>query len=450
MINYSLERIAQVCDGEVIGDKSCTINGIQIDSRLVKDGMMFAPIIGEKVNGHSFVAQLLSEKKISASFWQKDQPNIPKGNVVIVDDVIKAMQKLAENYRDTMKTQFIGVTGSVGKTSTKDLLAAVLKVKYQVEKTFENKNNIIGVPLTILNLRNDNDYAVIEMCITDFNQMDLVCDIVKPHYCIITNIANSHIQQLKSLDNIVVEKCKITKHLNDGQCFYFNEAYGLKEHLNSLKLQNKPLSYGFENNADYVVENYNMSKNGMSFVYNNEQYEIPLLGKHQVGNALGVIAIAKMIGLTTQEINKGFMQVDMTPHRLQIKHINAATVIDDTYNCNPTSLAASLNTVLEYGSEFDVYACLGDMLELGEDEIQLHIQTIKKIDYSKFKQVILTGKLMKHLYDELNSRNIKCVYFEKREDLKNYLKNILALECVIIFKASGGMEFSKLVYELEG
>lgn len=450
MVDYSIGKISEIVHGRLQGDPEVVIHGVITDSRKLTSDELFVPIKGERFDGHDFVRGLF-EKGLKASFWQNDHKERPEGNLIIVDNVERALQQLSTYWRYDIKAKVIGVTGSSGKTSTKDIIASVLSVKYRVHKTSGNQNNEIGIPLTLLATERDDDFSVVEMGISDINEMIPMVDIVDPDYTVVTNISPAHILKFKSIDTIVREKCLINCKLKDGICFFANEAYGLKKEIRSQKLRNRPVSYGFDSDADLVIEKCEFAENGMRFKTDwfDEWFDLPILGRHQVINACSGIAIGKTFGLSYEEIQEGLSKVTLTVHRLQIRRINGATVIDDTYNSNPGSLKAALELLSAYDEKYDKYAVLGDMLELGDESDNLHAGIGDSIDFSRFRDTYLLGEEMKNLKDNLKNQNINCHHYSDRRELLEDLKQITRENSIILFKASNGLRFYDLISDLE-
>ena len=448
MRNYTLEEIASAVNGKVYGDPRAVINGVEIDSRDAREGEIFVPFKGARVNGHSFVRGLC-ERGI-ASFWQQGEEGRPEGNIIEVDDTLKAIQKLAAHYRQSLNCRIIGVTGSSGKTSTKDMLSAVLAEKYRVHKTFGNKNNEIGVPLTILSIEDRDEIAVVEMGISDFGEMDDLVDIVRPDYTVVTSIAPAHIMNFLTLDNIAAQKARINRDLKYGSCVYNGEAYGLKKAIKSYDIRS--FSYGYQEDCDWQIRDVEMHEAGMSFRIRgiDETFSLPVLGRHQVLNAAASIILALDFGLTAGEINKAFSKLQLTPHRHQLRKIREATVIDDCYNSNPGSLCAALELLSDYDERWHKTAVLGDMLELGPDSGRMHAAIAERIDFSRFENTLLFGEEMRNLHEKLNSQNIPNRWFADRQELKNEVEKLLKPCSIILFKASNGMKFIDLINELEG
>ena len=449
MISYDLKKVSEIVNGELIGDPDVHIRGVHFDSRAAQPGMLFAPIIGEKVDGHSFVSGLF-EKGIAASFWQKNDPlAIPEGNIIVVDDVQSALQKLAAHYRRTLSCHFIGVTGSSGKTSTKDIVYSVVSQKFRTCKTFGNQNNDLGVPLTVMNIDDDAEYMICEMGINDIGVMDRLVTMAQPEITVISAIGPAHIAQLGSMDGIVEQKCLINRDLGDGQCFYNQASYGLKKHLEEMNLRHKAIGYGFEQDCDIVAEDYQLNDEGTSFTCRGRSYSIPILGRHQVLNSLAAIGIGEMLGIEYEKIRDGLAGVKLTPHRLQLKKIRDAVIIDDSYNCNPSSLVASLQMVLQYNRSYRKTVVIGDMLELGETSPQLHSGVADEIDFRQFDDIVLVGKEIAALGENLRSQGIEYHLFTDNAEVRQYLLPYLKKGNVLFFKASNGMHFASLIDSLE-
>ena len=448
MINYTLREIAEITAGELAGDPEIRISGVAFDSRYVVAGNMFVPIIGEKVDGHSFVSTLF-DQGIAASLWSSTtEVEKPEGNLIIVDDVVSALQKLAKHYRRQLTNHFVGVTGSSGKTGTKDIIAAMLSAGYKVYKTRGNLNNDIGVPVTILNMDEAVDYVVVEMGINDVGVMDRLVDMVEPDITVITSIGPAHIAQLGSLDGVVEQKCLINRDLKDGRCFYNAEAYGVENQLEKMGISSQSTGYGIDK-GEVRATDITLSDKGTAFRVDDFAYEIPLLGRHQVLNALSAICIGRYAGLSEQQIGEALAKVHIAPHRLQLKNIRGARIIDDTYNANPLSMAAALHTLSGYGQGYRRVAVLGDMLELGETSYQLHKSLIDSVDFHDYDSIVLIGQQISGLADGLEEQNIPFVRFSGNDQARAYLRKYLTADTVMLFKASNGMHFSALIDSLE-
>lgn len=452
-MNYSLKEIADIIGGKLIGNEDVVVKGIAYDSRLIKEDQIFAPFVGEKTDGHKYVAELFS-KGIRASFWQQDcSLEMPKGNLIVVDDVLSAIQLLAEKYRNSLKIPFIGITGSSGKTSTKDIIASTLSAKYKVYKTVGNHNNKLGVPMTLLNMDDTSEVAVIEMGIDDIGIMDQLVKMVKPDYTVITSIAPAHISQFKTIDKIVEQKCLINKYLpKDGCCFFNRSCYGVEKCLRQMNLQDRMKSFGFDDECDLSATDFKLEGKYSYFKvkqYRDFQFKIPILGKHQVGNALSAILVGQEFSMTAEEIQRGFEKIKLTPRRMELKEIKGNLIIDDSYNSNPVSLVASLECFAQYDKKYHKIVVIGDMLELGDNSAKLHKEIAEKIDCSQFDKIYLIGHEMKNLSEGLNEKKIDNYHFDNWNNCLELIKNDLRKDNIIFFKASNGMDFSGLIATLE-
>ncbi len=449
MIDYSLRQIADIVNGVVLGDETVTIKGIVSDSREVEGKKMFAPFIGANVDGHSFIKDLF-DKGMVASFWdEKSLVEKPSGNLVVVKDVLVALQVLARYYRLNSETTFVGITGSSGKTSTKDIVAATLSAKFKTYKTKGNRNNKLGVPLTLLNMDDGAQMAVIEMGIDDMGIMEQLVNMVEPDYTVITSIGPAHISQFKTMDTIVQQKCWINSRMKEtGKCFYNHLAYGLENQLKAMGLESNSVSYGFDDGNQINAVRYELNDNGTVFVcdkFDGVEFHLPLLGKHQVLNGLAAIGIATNLGLTASEIQKGFDSIVLTEHRQQLKHIREATIIDDTYNSNPISLKASLEMFSQFNNSLVKTVVIGDMLELGENSKELHANMALDVDFTLFDNIYVVGQEMKSLHERLESMGIKSYHFNDYLEVKDSLVQYLKTNNALLFKASNGMKFAKLI-----
>jgi len=454
MITYDLDETARMVGGHVEGDGRIAYKGLTIDSRHVSPGCLFIPIIGSSFDGHRFVADALS-RGAAASLWQRNEQGRPEhGNFIIVDDCAKALHDLAKGYRHQLHTVFIGVTGSVGKTSTKDLIAGVLATCFKVHKTSGNYNNLLGVPQTIAAVDSDDDYAVCEMGLGQVGDMDQLVDVCDPDVTVITAIAPCHIAFFHDLDGVTAEKSRIVRLQRPGAACYFNHAaHGLNAVLPHINQKIDLIGYGFD--ADCRVRALESHEEGPDSVFTVNLYpgftfRLPLLGQHQVCNALAAIGIGHKAGLTAEQIQSGFNGIRLTPHRLQLRRFGQAIVIDDAYNSNPTACAASLRVLAEYNGEGPKIAVLGDMLELGERQSEMHVGLADAFDFSTLDEVLLYGPLMDCLAARLRIDGIACRHFDDLSALRKALEVLCASPAVILVKASNGMKFIDMLSEMEG
>lgn len=428
--------------------KGIEITGVSINTRTLKTGDLFVPFRGEKVNGHQYVRHAI-EAGAAAALWQRDEPSPPDDlPILIVDDCQKALQEMARAYRDELSTTVIGITGSNGKTSTKDLVASVLKPYFKVQKTQGNFNNELGLPLTILSLEEDTKFAVLEMGMSGFGQIEFLSELARPDYAVITNIGEAHMQDLGSREGIAQAKFEITAGLEThGKLFYDGDEPLLKPFVEDFP---QAVSFGFDDNNELTVTDIRATENGSTFMVSgiiDATFTIPVLGDHQVKNTLSAILIALEAGLTEEEIRKSLKDAALTDMRMQmIPAKGGATFINDAYNAAPSSMKAALNFIRETTMKEDKWVVLGDMLELGDQEREYH-EAIEKFINSEINGVCLYGPRMEWLYTKLqDSFEGKLIWSkDDYQPIIDFLEKSISAKSVILVKGSRGMALENII-----
>lgn len=452
MKNLTLENITKACGGSLYyadgADMEAEARGVAIDSRLMQEGYVFVAINGAKVDGHSFIKEVL-ENGAMAAICEK-LPDNPGGPCILVDNSVEALQSLARYYRDQVDVKVVGITGSVGKTSTKEVVAGVLSKKYCTYKTEGNLNNTIGVPLTILRIRDNMDIAVVEMGINQFGEMSLLTGVAKPDIAIITNIGTCHLEYLNDRDGVLRAKTEIFEGLNqDGLVIlcHDDDKLATVESVNGKR----PVFYGIDNeDSDYIATNivyHELEGSDFEVVCKDKSRfsaSILLPGKHMVSNALVAVAVAKHFGMTTDEIVDGLADVHSIAGRNNVINLSNITIIDDCYNANPTSTMASIDTLQSIsGSRV---AVLGDMFELGKDEAKLHFDLGSYVAMHMIDKLVCIGKLSKNTYEGAMKAKAACAYyFETVEEALPELLNIITKDDTVLCKASNSMNFKEIV-----
>lgn len=399
-----LSQIAKWIDQDLDQHLDVIVTGVSINTKTLQPGDLFVPFKGERVNGHQYVKQAFSQGA-SAALWQKDEPNPPTNlPIILVEDCEKALQQMAKVYRSEHQATFIGITGSNGKTSTKDLVAGVLSPFFRVQKTAGNFNNNLGLPLTILDLDEDTEFAVLEMGMSGFGEIEFLSNLAEPHFVVITNIGEAHIQDLGSRSGIAKAKFEIVKGLQPNGKLFFDGDEPLLEPL--VKTFNgNAVPFGSEKKNALSALNIQATEKGSQFDVTGllrGSFSIPVLGKHQVKNALVAILIAREAGLSSEQIQQSLAQVSLTDMRMQvIQASNEALFINDAYNAAPTSMKAALEFITVSKIRPEKWVVLGDMLELGENEKQFHQEVAKFLPIQSIHGICLFGSRMKHLYEEL-------------------------------------------------
>ena len=440
---FTLEEIAIACGGKYIGDealKQNTITSVERDSRAIKKGSLFLAIKGERVDGHDFIEKCYDAGAVCA-ICEKPPKNCSKP-YILVDSTLEAVKKIAKAYRNKFDIPIVGVSGSVGKTSTKEMLYAVLSQKYNTHKTLGNLNNELGVPLTLLAMPEHTQAAVIEMGISDFGEMTRLSEMVQPTICVLTVIGDCHLENLGDRKGVLKAKTEMFANANENAEYVLN---GDDENLSSIETvrEKKPIFYGFSNkNAYYAEDIKNNGEGGISctlcFDYVRLNVTIPAIGNYMVSNALAGIAVGRLLGLNDGQLIKGVESFKTVGSRANVIKTEKIRIIDDCYNANPTSVKASIDTLVNFDGR--KIAVLGDMKELGAEELKLHFDTGK---YSKDKGVDVTvaiGPLAKSLADGADG-----VWFEDIESAKNALPDIIKDGDTVLVKASHSMQFEKIV-----
>ena len=412
--------------------KKVQIKNVVMDSRKVIEGSLFFAIN----NGNSYVKDVLDK---GASLVIADNTDIKDKRVIKVTDTIATMQDLATKYRNKLDIQVVGITGSNGKTTTKDIVYSLLSVKAKTLKTEGNYNNHIGLPYTLLNVTDEEKFVVLEMGMSSLGEIRRLGEISSPNYAIITNIGDSHIEFLKTRDNVFKAKTELLEFVEKENTF----VCGDDEYLGKLDVN----KVGFNENNTYKIESYEFSNKGSKFVLDGKEYEMSLLGKHNISNTAIAIELAKKIGLTDEEIQKGLKEIKISNMRFQEIKIGNDIYINDAYNASPMSMKAAIDTLNEIYNDKYKIAILGDMLELGENEVDYHMDVLNYLLDKKIKLIYLYGERMKKAYDifmKNKSEEYRFWYYPTKEGIVESLKNI-RMEKVILLKASRGTALEDII-----
>ncbi|WP_335979778.1 UDP-N-acetylmuramoyl-tripeptide--D-alanyl-D-alanine ligase [Fusobacterium polymorphum] len=412
--------------------KKVQIRNVVMDSRKVTEGSLFLAIN----NGNSYVKDILDK---GVSLVIADNTDVKDERIVKVSNTIATMQDLATKYRKKLDIQVIGITGSNGKTTTKDIVYSLLSAKAKTLKTEGNYNNHIGLPYTLLNVTDEEKFVVLEMGMSSLGEIRRLGEISSPDYAIITNIGDSHIEFLKTRDNVFKAKTELLEFVNKENTFVCgDDGYLAKLDVNRI---------GFNENNTHKIESYEFSDKGSKFVLDGKEYKISLLGKHNISNTAIAIELAKKIGLTDEEIQSGLKEIKISNMRFQEIKIGEDIYINDAYNASPTSMKAAIDTLNEIYNDKYKIAILGDMLELGENEVDYHIDVLNYLLDKKIKLIYLYGERMKKAYDifmKSKSEEYRFWYYPTKEGIVESLKNI-RMEKVILLKASRGTALEDII-----
>lgn len=404
------------------------IENVIMDSRKVQKGDLFFAIN----NGNKYIDEVLEK---GASVVVADNYLGDDKRVFKVPNTVEFMQKFAKEYREALGLKVIAITGSNGKTTTKDMIYSVLSRKYITKKTEGNYNNHIGLPFTILQLEEKDEVVVLEMGMSGFGEIDLLSSIAKPDIGVITNIGDSHLEFLKTRENVFKAKTELLNYVSSENTYIIGDDQYLKNVVGN--------KIGFNRENNFVIEDFIDSNDGMSFKVENSEYILNLNGKHNALNAGMAIAIGKRFGLTSEEIKEGLKNLYLTPMRFQKIEKEDVIYINDAYNASPISMEYSLNTFDKLYNNMKKIVVLGDMLELGEKEIEFHREVIEKALSIKSNKIYLYGERMKKAYDLLE-KNDKIRCFNDKEDIVKLIANETE-KIAVLLKGSRGMKLEEII-----
>lgn len=422
------------------------INNVFTDSRVKTENGLFVPIKGENFDGHDYISQAIENGAVCA-FWSKEiiDESIPDHfPLIIVDDTIEALQRLAAYYRKKVNPKVIGITGSNGKTTTKELIAQVLTTGYKVTKTEGNLNNHIGLPLTVLSMELDTEILVCEMGMSNFGEIERLSTIAQPDIAVITNIGESHIEFLGSREGIAQAKLEIIKGLNKEGILLIDGD----EPLLQVDTGFETIRCGFDSSSDVRVYDVIQHPDLTKFFINHEQIEIPLLGEHQAKNASFAYKIGQLLDIPNEKIHQALKNFSFSLMRFQqIDLQNEIKIINDAYNASPTSMIASINVLKQMPFKKKI-AVLGDILELGEYSISEHEKVGKHID-DEIDVIFTYGDLSENIINGLDAkyRGVK-KHFTVKNELVNEIKELLTENTVVLFKASRGIKLEEVIEQL--
>jgi UDP-N-acetylmuramoyl-tripeptide--D-alanyl-D-alanine ligase len=452
----SVEEVLGAVGGSTINPIG-NITGVSTDSRKINKGELFIPLVGENFDGHDFISEAF-EKGAAAVLCEMskrtkvlESADLTKDNCIIyVDNTAKALLLLAKYYRSLFDIPFIAVTGSVGKTTTKNFIAEVLSAKFNVLKTEGNLNNEIGLPLTIFRLEPEHEIGVVELGMSGFGEISRMADVVKPHIGVITNIGMSHIEKLGSVENIAKAKMEILEPLKEDDLVVLN---GDSPELLSMKTEIKPkkIYFGLKNGDIRAKNVKSLGEKGMEFeidgLFENMKFRINIPGIHNVYNALTSIIIGHYFDIPPQDICKKLSDLKTYKMRLEFKKAYfGATIIDDCYNASPDSMKAGLDILKENGVNITKAAILGDMLELGKYSKEAH-KNVGLYAADKTDILITIGNYAKDMAcgakeGGLAAENIFC--FDDTMSAIDHILDIVKKCNIILLKASRGMQFEKI------
>ena len=439
-----LKTIAEWTDGELVGE-NLSISEISIDSRQISPETLFIAVKGERFDAHDFIADVQKNGAKAVMCHKRVECGIP---VIYVKDTKKALLDLAREYRKSIENlTVVGLTGSVGKTTTKEMTYAVVSKKYNSLKTEGNLNNEIGLPKTLFRLNSEIKAAVIEMGMSDFGEISRLTRTALPDIGIITNIGVSHIEHLGSRDGILKAKLEILDGMKKGSPLIIN---GDNDKLKTINNEDYRIIYfGIENeNADVraidINEDGQNTEFSVVFGDNTQKVKLPTVGIHNVYDALSAFTVGLELKIEPEKIAQALSEYEPSGMRQRIKNINGIKVIEDCYNASPDSQRAALNALKSVKSERKI-AVLGDMLELGDYSKQAHCDIGKYAAEKQIDMLFTFGEESKNITETAQKLGMDAFAFTDKTVLFNALKGELKKGDAVLFKASRGMKLEEVI-----
>ncbi|SFC70654.1 UDP-N-acetylmuramoyl-tripeptide--D-alanyl-D-alanine ligase [Alkalibacterium subtropicum] len=458
MPNWTLNEIAQAVGGKVFNsEKTDQVTGVSFDTRTLTEGDLFIPLTADR-NGHDFI-QSAMDKGASATLWSDPIEHAPKEIAVIqVEDTLKAFQSFAKDYLNEVSPKVVGITGSNGKTTTKDMVAAVASAKYKTHKTSGNFNNHLGLPLTILDMDRDTEVIVLEMGMSEKGEIHVLSEIAEPDIAVITMIGESHIEFLGSREAISEAKLEIVEGMKQGTLIYPGEEPLLETRIADGWVDEKVKTvktFGKQTGVDLYSTEIETEMKQTRFKTNQEPdvaCTLPIPGEYNVQNALAAILVGETLGIEREAIYEQLSNFQLTKNRLEWQDgVNGSVLLNDAYNASPSSVRA----VLRYFKGIDVpgrkIVVLGDILELGDQADTMHRELHEAIDPDSIDELVLYGEFMKALYEKMSGKmeKSKLHHFAGDKDkVVAYLKDTLQPEDTVLFKSSFSTGMLEVVSKL--
>lgn len=438
-----VSEILQSTEGELLkGDRDKWVSGISTDSRQINKGDLFIALKGDKFDGHNFIEEVIKKGGCGVIISQEVKSILPDITIKVKDTLV-ALGKLAAYYRQKFKIPIVGITGSNGKTTTKEMTATLLAQKFNVIKSKSSFNNAIGLPLTLLDLKNTTQVAVVEIGMNQQGEIKYLTEIAKPTIAIITNIGEAHIGYLKTRENIAKEKSQI---LEPAQIAILNRD---DDYLNKIKFKGKLITYGIHNSADIRAQDIFQDINGLNLTLNlpddNYKLTLPILGLHNVYNILAATAAAYALGLNFDEIKDGYQHFKMPYGRMELSSYGKIKIINDTYNANPTSMKAALETLNQIHTTGRKILVMGDMLELGELSESFHLSITKEIVTNGVTLLFTIGEYASLTADEACKAGLEVYKCDSNDEIISKLKSMLKEGDIILVKGSRKMRLEEVV-----
>ncbi len=452
---FTVRDILTAVKGKLLsGNMEEILTGVSTDTRKIKKGELFLAIKGDKFDGHSFILDAVSKGAGGVLVQEGGITNVnfklPDISFILVNDSVKALGNIGNFHRSRFTIPIIGITGSNGKTTTKEMTAAILSKKFNALKNFGTENNNIGVPLTLMRLNSEHNIAVLEMGMNHLGEIRWLSEIARPTIAIITNIGPSHLEYLEDIDTVLKAKVEILEHMDKDAKLILNAD---DEYLKKIKTNLKTVWFGFDKEADFYADKINLEPDGINFRLNGKwDISLGVLGRHNVCNALSAIACAWDFGISIDDIKDALREFRVPNMRMEVKRFGDIKIINDTYNANPQSMKQAIEALRDMTTEGRKILIAGDMLELGTFSGRFHHLVGKQAAESGIDLIVAVGKLAEHVGKGaqeagMSDRKIKlcAVMKEAREKVATLIKK----GDTILIKGSRAMKMEEIVGDLE-
>lgn len=464
----NLEQIKHAVKGNLIcQDPKLLIKGVSTDSRTVKPGELFIPLIGDHLDAHKFIPQAItngcSAVLVNRGYYEKNVLSQNSGPTldasagfpfIECEDTTKGLQDLAKYYLSTFDMKKVGITGSTGKTTTKEMLYYICREKYKTERNLGNYNNHIGLPLTVLSFAADTQVGILEMGMSEKDEIDLLAEIVRPDIGVITNIGTAHIENLGTRQGILDAKMEITNYFGKENVLIVNRDNDLPD-IEKLEVGYKLVTVGENGRSDMVISNItDLGENGITFTlehrigdeYESQKFKLNIPGRHNAYNGALAVSVGVELGVPLEEAARGLEKMENTDKRLSIKGKDGVKIIDDTYNASVDSMKAGID-VLESVFGMRKIAILADMLEMGEKSAEYHEEVGEYLADKNFDLLITVGEASRHIEKSAGGKipGIQTLHFNNQEELNKKVKEIVKPGDVVLIKGSRGMKMDQVV-----
>lgn len=447
MAIFTIPEVVSATGGKLMGTENRNFTGVATDTRKIQPGDLFIALQGERFDGHDFICQAV-ERGARGLLASRTDAAIPAGiPVVYVEDTLQGLQQLARFHRLRFSIPVIAVTGSNGKTTTKDMIASVLASRFHVLKTEANFNNEIGLPLTLLNLDSSHEAAVVEMGMRGQGQIRAMAQIALPTMAVVTNVSETHIELLGSIENIAAAKAELVEAIPENGVVFLNGDNSYVKDM-GLKSKARVVQYGVEGNWDVRADNIQNDGAKMTFACHGQAAftaMVPVVGRHNVYNALAAIAVGLEMKLTGEEIKLGLQAFSVGAMRLSIEKRGKYVVINDAYNASPLSMSAAIDTLAEVAQGRSI-AVLGDMLELGHIAVEAHQRIGRKLAERGIKIVVTVGELARNIAESAHEYGVAvAIACQTHSEAIKILQQYIKSGDTLLIKGSRGMKMEQIL-----